>query len=503
MKKRRWHTWCLRGAAILCILYLLLLIPDAAPPVPSESAARPFIWNKDAYWSLLENGFVHARLIGCNGLDTQIAADVAAVDTMVAAVQTTSLPPTAPLFATIEDRFFKLGVLLGACPDRLMDYVRIFSALRKEIKNQSTHWDMNSEAARVCLYRLLYGGRIAVEEVMLQSPRELVPEVVMEVAEPSVTPSALVLGVKIHSGDVLVSRGGAPTSALIARGNDYPGNFSHAALAYVDSATGAVSIIESHIEKGVAIASVEDYLRDTKLRVMVLRLRSDLSCMQMDPMLPHRAAAYALGRARSEHIPYDFAMDTEESSKLFCSEVVSNAYRHVGVRLWTALSHISSPGVISWLSAFGVRYFVTEEPSDLEYDPQLRVVAEWRDAETLYKDHIDNAVVEVMLEGADRGDKLEYDWYLLPVARLIKAYCMIINQFDKIGPIPEGMNATAALRNKWFSRKHEAITQKLLLLASQFKEKNGYVPPYWALIKLAREAVASCYQTSEAANADL
>jgi hypothetical protein len=54
--------------------------------------------------------------------------------------------------------------------------------------------------------------------------------------------------------------------------------------------------------------------------------------------------------------------------------------------LWMGISHISSPGLRKWLSAFGVTHFETQEPSDLEYDPQLVVVAEWRDPETLRKD---------------------------------------------------------------------------------------------------------------------
>ena len=66
----------------------------------------------------------------------------------------------------------------------------------------------------------------------------------------SATPSAEILGVIVHSGDILISRGGAPTSALIARGNDYPGNFSHVALVHIDEKTNSISIIESHIERG-------------------------------------------------------------------------------------------------------------------------------------------------------------------------------------------------------------------------------------------------------------
>jgi hypothetical protein len=171
--------------------------------------------------------------------------------------------------------------------------------------------------------------------------------------------------------------------------------------------------------------------------------------------------------------------------------VASGAYNHFGIRLWAGLSNISSTGARAWLSAFGVRNFITQEPSDLEYDPQLCVIAEWRDYETLYKDHLDNAVVDIMLESADNGAQLGYDWYMLPVARVLKVYSTILNRFGAIGPIPEGMRATAALQNRWFSRLHQDAVKRLRGLAQQFQQRQGYSPPYWELVKLARQAYAS------------
>jgi hypothetical protein len=152
------------------------------------------------------------------------------------------------------------------------------------------------------------------------------------------------------------------------------------------------------------------------------------------------------------------------------------------------ISHLSSPGLQRWLSDFGVRYFETQEPSDLEYDPQLTVVAEWRDQETLTKDHYDNAVTEVMLEGAEKGDELAYQWYLLPVVRLAKAYSAVLNLIGEVGPVPEGMSSTSALRNVWFSDRHEAIAKRLAENAEHFRQDQGYKPPYWELVKLARAA---------------
>jgi hypothetical protein len=195
-----------------------------------------------------------------------------------------------------------------------------------------------------------------------------------------------------------------------------------------------------------------------------------------------------LARVRREHVPYDFAMDYADPSKLFCSEVASAAYRDAGITLWTGLSTITAPGLRRWLADFGVRHVETQEPSDLEYDPQLVVVAEWRDPATLMRDRIDNAVIDAMLEGAERGDALTYPWYELPVARVAKAWSWVLNRLGKVGPVPEGMSATAALRNQAFSARQRALAARVAADADRFAAEQGYPAPYWVLVDLAREA---------------
>ena len=473
---------------LLVVLYMGLLIPDSSPPSAKYFANKSFIWNQDSLWLALEARFLEVRKTDCNVLADSVTQSLLAIHNLLDTLESRSFLPATHIFAELENIMFGLAPAIGACPSHLMDYLSLFSRLRNIVKNQSIHWDMNSAEARRTIYRLLYGGRAAVEEVMLQASPENLPACVYGYAEPSQTPAAEILGVTIHSGDILVSRGGAPTSALIARGNDYPGNFSHIALVYVDEQSERASIVESHIERGVAVATVDEYLNDKKLRVMVLRLRADLPKLIEDPFLPHRAAKLSISAAKTQHIPYDFEMDYRDHDRLFCSEVASAPYEEVGIKLWMGISSISSPGVVRWLSSFGVKYFETQEPSDLEYDPQFRVVAEWRDPETLFKDHIDNAVTDAMLEDADSGAELDYSRYMLPVARMAKFYSMILNQFNIAGPVPEGMSASAALRNQQFSEDHNTLVSRVEKMVSDFRGKKRYTPPYWQLLELARKA---------------
>jgi hypothetical protein len=472
----------------IAIAWLLLSIPAARPPGVVNPHKRPFSWNEDPRWFELEKRFREFRALGCDRVSVRIDEALRRGRHLINAVDARDWNPDAAVFDTMEANTFDLGPMIGACPQWLEDYIRLVTRARSVVKRQSQHWEVTAQRTRDRVYRLLYGGRAALEEVMLQDSLASRPALVLADDEPSQTPFARILGVTIHSGDFLVSRGGAQISALIAVGNDYPGNFSHIALVYVDPKTSLASVIESRPKRGVAVYHLEDYLSDVKLRVMVLRLRADLPALVSDPMIPHKAAALALADARSRHAPYDVEMDLQDHSRMYCSEVLSSAYEKVGIRLWMGMSTISAPGVTSWLSAMGVRHFETQEPSDLEYDPQVRVVAEWRDPETLFMDHVDNVVTEAMLQRAARAERLEYAWYMLPLGRLAKVYSTVVNALGFVAPIPEDMSADAALRVLSFNAIHTAIKRRVLIRAEEFRRQQGYVAPEWELLEFAKQA---------------
>ncbi|MCZ6915685.1 MAG: YiiX/YebB-like N1pC/P60 family cysteine hydrolase [Gemmatimonadetes bacterium] len=474
------------ATGLVVVLCGLLVIPEPPPPPPPPTPARPFLWNQDEVWLALEQRFREARALGCLGLRAPIDSGLELGGQLLAHLAQRHVGPDAPILDSIEHNAFALASLVAGCLERLPEYVHLVTGTRSAVKRQSERWDL--ETAKDRLYRLLFGGRAALEEVMLQAPPETVPALVLGDEEPSWTPSTQMLGVTIHSGDLLVSRGGAPVAALIAVGNDYQGNFSHVSLVHVDETTGRPSVIESKQRGGVQVSSIEDYLNSVKLRVMILRPRADLPAMIADPMLPHRAAALALDRARRRDTPYDFAMDHQDDSRMYCSEVPAWAYRQLGIRLWMDISRISAPGTRRWLADLGVKRFDAQEPSDLEYDPQLRVVAEWRDPHTLYMDHIDNVVTEAMLGGAARGDRLAHRWYVLPVVRVLKGYSTVLNAFGKSGPVPQGLSATVAARFFALDHRHTEIKRRVLVMAEEFQARIGYTPPEWQLVRMAKQA---------------
>jgi hypothetical protein len=159
------------------------------------------------------------------------------------------------------------------------------------------------------------------------------------------------------------------------------------------------------------------------------------------------------------------------------------------VDLWQRESRFSSPGLAHWMSSLGVRHLSTHGPSDLEYDPSLRVVAEWHDRDELWLDHVDSAVIDAMLERAERGAEFDFARPMLPLVRLLKAYSVVLNGLGKVGPIPEGMSATVALRARWLSETHARARERVLEKSENFENSHGYRPPYFRLSDFSREAL--------------
>src|SRR5690606_16262023 len=126
----------------------------------------------------------------------------------------------------------------------------------------------------------------------------------------------------LRSGDVILSRGKAYTSAAISNLGEFDTQFSHLSFVYQDE-EGKFWTIESHIEVGAFVRDLEDHIDDKNARTVVFRYQ--------DPELAHQAAKAAFEKVKTAFytrgpINYDFGFDKQDSSELFCSEVVSHGF---------------------------------------------------------------------------------------------------------------------------------------------------------------------------------
>ena len=463
--------------------------PAAAPRVDVPAEPTAFRWDADGLFAEMEAELGRAagvdRAQAGDELDALNAEGARLLGTVAGAEGAAPLPALDTL-ATLQ---FRAAVLGAAHPTLLPSVLDQLIAARTTVMRSAAAWPLD-RAAHEGIYRVVFGGRIALDEALAQAGLDALPELVWIEDVPSATPSVVVEGVRIHSGDILLSRGGAPTSALIARGNDFPNTFSHAALAHVDPTTGEATVVEALIEAGSVLSSVSEYLESKKHRILVLRLRPTHPAVARDPLLPHRAAESMLARVRNGHIPYDFAMDWRDDTAAFCSEIIFHAYREQGVELWTLRSAMSAPGLARWLTDMGVRELTTLVPSDLELDPQVAAAVEWRNGPALMDYRLDNAITDALLEDAERGVRLGFAWYALPGARLLKAYSVGQSAFGVPPTIPEGMSAATALRvNALVTAVHPVLREDLVRRGEAFRAARGFEAPYWVLVEEARRAL--------------
>jgi hypothetical protein len=207
----------------------------------------------------------------------------------------------------------------------------------------------------------------------------------------------------LNSGDIILSRGNAYTSAAIARIGETDAQFSHLTFVYRDE-SGKLWTTEAHIEIGAVVAPFEVHLAQGNSRSVVYRYH--------DEKLAHEASRAIFNKVKKsmdsgKNIQYDFGMDYKKDDRLFCSEIISQGFNYASnnavdiPRLKTKFN----PGLIPFLNKMGIQVtksnvdsFQTFSPGDIEYDHNFKVIAEWRNPNKLENSRMKDALLTKMFE---------------------------------------------------------------------------------------------------------
>jgi len=458
----------------------------------AETTPRLFSWKRDPFFETLEQTYNLAKQQPPGELRLQFDKQLVLGRHLLDQLSPASEKVPYEALKELEEVQFQIATLAAAQESLMIEANDILADARVAVLRAAGNWPVGDPAEREAIYRVVYGGRAAIEEAIMQHKANVVPSITVFEDIPSATPSVVVEGVRVHSGDIILSRGEAPTSALIARGNHYPGSFSHVAFVHVDELTGAATVVESLIEQGGVLTPAADFLKEKRHRLLLLRLRPANRVLQQDPLAPHRAAGIMLERIRNKHIPYDFSMNWNDDSKMFCSEVAYHGYRAIGIDLWADKSKLESPGLVRWLGDMGVTHFTTIVPSDLEYDPRLAPVAEWRNLESLSYDRLDNVTLDVLLEAAERGDRLGYTPLMLLPGVATKFWSGLKSVVGATPAIPDGMSVGTALRIRSLIKVvHPKLRAAIAAADVGFRAEHGYPAPFWTLTAMARQTLAA------------
>lgn len=218
---------------------------------------------------------------------------------------------------------------------------------------------------------------------------------------------------ELKSGDVILSRGNAFSSAAIARigSNDY--QFSHLSFVYKAPESTETYTTEAHIEIGSVTAPVIEHINGKNAREVVFRYQ--------DSDVAHRASKNiyerVLARQKTKKgIEYDFSMDYKDDERLFCSEVISSGFKKVlpDADYFPMFKSTFTPGMIPFLNTIGVP--ATKEnidtlnvfsPGDIQFDPRFEMVAEWRNPKKMEENRMKDFILTKIFERMDEGYKID------------------------------------------------------------------------------------------------
>lgn len=205
----------------------------------------------------------------------------------------------------------------------------------------------------------------------------------------------------LKSGDVILSRGNAYSSASIARIGNADAQFSHLSFVYIDE-DKKIYTTEAHIEVGSFVSPITQNINQKNARSVVLRFQDSKLAHQASKMIFEKVKKKML---QGKNIPYDFKMKHKDHSDLFCSEIISYGFELASSGSLDVPYHKTylQPGIESFLSMLGINNtkespIITFAPADILFDPRFDIIAEWRDPSKIKDAREKDAIITKMFD---------------------------------------------------------------------------------------------------------
>ncbi len=209
----------------------------------------------------------------------------------------------------------------------------------------------------------------------------------------------------LKSGDILITKGNFFFSGSLAKIGVQDTHFSHQGIIYKDhERDNQFFAAEAHPEIGATVRPLSVMNNnDRNVRTLVMRFK--------DEALSDRAGKYGYDLVKKAsdsgvNIPYDFWMNFDEEEYIFCSELVTIAFDKAsdGQVMFPMYPTEIELKKSNFAKKLGIESQQALHPGDLEYDPTVETVVEWRDysriMENLVKDEILHKLYEWMeIEG--------------------------------------------------------------------------------------------------------
>ncbi len=285
---------------------------------------------------------------------------------------------------------------------------------------------------------------------------------------------------RIKSGDILLVRASSFVSAVIARIGDEDGQFSHGAMIYVDDKK-KVYVIEALINKGIVIVPFEEW-RENNHHVRTLLFRHNNEKLAKNAAQKLHDIIQERWKAKDVML-YDFQMNDSDSKQFFCSEVVQYAFKLAGDNTIPAFkTSFKAFYKHSFLSELTIGVDKAFAPSDLEVEPHINLVAEWRNYSATKNARIEDVIeTKILYWMSSKAYYLKgtFKSFFITSIGLLGRNLFDLNS-DKIPPnMPYGFMENIIK----FGDLNTILRKYLLDLEDEYFKKYGHSMDYLTMMK--------------------
>lgn len=372
-----------------------------------------------------------------------------------------------------------------------VDLVDTIFKIRVTMRERFQEFDSRNELTPECTAQVRNGIQYArfAEEYVLEwlfqnKVLEFAKKPIMTNERPNTWTNARFEGFQLKTGDAMIIRGKSYVSAMIARIGDEEGNFSHLAIVGEDS-KGNQYVVESLIQKGVVITPLAKWREQEDARVALYR-QPDAALGQAAGRKVYNQAKAALDKGAA--IRYDFAMNDDDYSSMFCSEVVGYAYDKASDGKFIVpkfRSNVTKFEGTDYLKSLGVTKKTLFAPYDLEVDPRFDFVAENRHYPFLRQVRMQDAVLQSV-----------YGWmidkkyvYSKSFSHSSKAYlAKFLRQFGLLKEtLPKYMPMDSIKTNVQFQVVAQILEKNIFAKEEAYYKEKGYLPSFTDLMAMNEE----------------
>ncbi|WP_413586123.1 YiiX/YebB-like N1pC/P60 family cysteine hydrolase [Bdellovibrio sp. HCB274] len=369
-------------------------------------------------------------------------------------------------------------------PEVLNTIFQIRVSLHEKLKE----FDSRNELGKDCVQKLREGFQYArfSEEYLLdwlyaQKVYSFKKTPILVNDQPSTWTNPKFSGFQLQSGDVMLVRGKSYVSAMIARIADEEGNFSHAAIVAEDK-MGRKYVVEALIQHGVIVTPLEKWRQAEDSRVALFRY-PDQNLAKKAARQMYDWAQAALDRKQG--IRYDFAMNDDDYSAMFCSEVIRAAYDRASggeIKIPKFRSTVSKFKNNKYPRSLGVTKTSLFAPYDVEVDPRFDFVAEYRFMPLLRQVRMQDAVLQSVYGWMiEKGYDFHWDMKHTSKSYLAK----LVRQFGMVKEtLPKYMPINAIETTVQFEAVAVALEKNIYQKEQEFYKKNGYLPSFQDLLAI-------------------